>query len=107
MNNISQYQLQKQQLNRLSAQRQLYTDVKTIMVIQVIIAVPAVIIWYFSVMVFPELRVYAALWGIFAALIDILLLNPRQKGGTATVFRVGFVKPFLNKSGVRLESGSN
>ncbi|MBA7618548.1 hypothetical protein ES703_25878 [subsurface metagenome] len=27
-----------------------------------------------------------------------------MKRGTATVFRVGFVKPFLNKSGVGLES---
>jgi cell division protein FtsB len=78
MNNIPQSQSHELQLNRLAAQRQLYTDAKTVFVVRIMIAVPAVIVWSFAVMAFTELKVYAALWAIFATLIEILILSPKH-----------------------------
>lgn len=78
MNNIPEDQLQKPQLDRLSAQRQLYTNAKFMMAIQIIITVPAAIMWSFSVMAFPALKVYALAWAISVILIDIFWWTPRQ-----------------------------
>ena len=76
MNNISQDQLQKLQLDRLAAQRQLYTKAKGVQVIQIIIAVPCVIIWSLLIRWIPNLKVYGAFWGIAVTLFDIYCLSP-------------------------------
>lgn len=45
MNSITQEQLEHKQLERLAAQRQIYSDAKKIQAINMILSVPAVIVW--------------------------------------------------------------
>lgn len=79
MNNITQEQNEQRRLELLAAQRQLYTDVKNLQIISTIISVPVVITWSILVALFPPLAVYAALWGIIAIFLDLLLLSRLQK----------------------------
>lgn len=76
MNNIPQEQNAQDKLEMLAAQRQLYSDAKNLYTISVVIAVPVVIGWSILVAVIPELAVYAALWGIIATLLEIVVLSP-------------------------------
>jgi hypothetical protein len=79
MNSIPQEQNTQCQLERLAAQRQLYSDAKTLQIINVIISVPLVITWSILVAIFPKMAVYAGLWGISAAFLDILVFSRLQK----------------------------
>ncbi|MBD1212654.1 MAG: hypothetical protein H9534_07925 [Dolichospermum circinale Clear-D4] len=63
MNNIPQEQNIPHQLERLAAQRQLYSDAKNIQNINIILSIPSVIIWSILIVFFPGLQIYAALWG--------------------------------------------
>jgi len=78
-NNIPQEQLTQKQLDRLAAQRQLYSDAKQLLAIQVVLAVPCVITWSVLAACIPALKIYAASWGIIVTLLDILLFLPWQK----------------------------
>ncbi len=78
MNSIPEDQMEQRQLDRLAAQRQMYSDAKTIQAVQITLAVPAVVLWAILVAIWPGLRVYAACWGIGLVLLDLLLLNPWQ-----------------------------
>lgn len=75
MNAIPTDQNSAVQLDRLAAQRQLYTEAKQLEALRTIIAVPLVLLWSIVAAIFPQVRVYAAAWGIVAALIDIAYLN--------------------------------
>jgi len=79
MNNIPQAQNTQRNLDLLAAQRQLYSDAKGLQMVSVIMSVPVVIAWSILVALFPPLAVYAALWGIAATLLELLLFSRLQK----------------------------
>ncbi|MGB2925320.1 MAG: S-4TM family putative pore-forming effector [Limnothrix sp.] len=79
MNNISQDQNTQRNLELLAAQRQLYSDAKNLQMISVIMSVPVVIVWSILVARFPLLDVYAALWGIVATFLELLVFSRLQK----------------------------
>ena len=79
MNNIPQEQNLQRRLELLAAQRQLYSDAKNLQIISVIISVPVVIAWSILVALFPTLAVYAALWGIIATFLELLVFSRLQK----------------------------
>ena len=79
MNNICQQQNTERGLKLLAAQRQLYSDAKRIQIISIVIGVPVVIAWSILGAVFPSFVVYAALWGIIATFLDLLVFSRLQK----------------------------
>ncbi|MCP2731425.1 S-4TM family putative pore-forming effector [Limnofasciculus baicalensis] len=79
MNNIPQEQNTQRSLELLAAQRQLYSDAKNLQMVSVIMSVPVVIVWSILIALFPLLAVYAALWGIIAALLELLVFSRLQK----------------------------
>lgn len=79
MNNIPQEQNVQRKLELLAAQRQLYSDAKSLQIISLIISVPVVIAWSILVALFPALAVYAALWGIIATFLELLVFSRLQK----------------------------
>ena len=79
MNSIPQVQIEATQLDRLAAQRELYSRAKRVQAWQLILSVPCVIAWSFVVMAFPALRSYAALWAIGVTLLDLVALDRWQK----------------------------
>lgn len=79
-NSIPETQNTEQQLERLAAQRTLYSRAKTVAGIQAIVSVPAAIAWSFIANVYPSMRPWAALWGLVIAIIDVGLLDALQSG---------------------------
>ncbi|MDJ0621293.1 MAG: S-4TM family putative pore-forming effector [Calothrix sp. MO_192.B10] len=79
MNNIPREQNSQHRLELLAAQRQLYSDVKNLQMISVVIGVPLVITWSILVAVIPKLAVYAGLWGIIATFLELLVFSRLQK----------------------------
>jgi hypothetical protein len=79
MNTIPQEQLIQKQIERLAAQRQIYSDAKRIQAVLIILSVPCVIVLTSLAAVFPKLRVYVAFWGIFITILDIVIFTPWQK----------------------------
>lgn len=76
------------QLNRLAAQRYLYSRAKTYMMIQVILTIPGVMVLAVLTKLYPELRLWNAFYGAFASLIDVLFLDPfhnHLKGDAAKI----------------------
>lgn len=78
MNTLPEEQLQQKQLDRLAAQRQIYSDAKVVQAVQIILSVPVVIVWAILIALWPGLQVYAACWGIGLSLLDIVALNRLQ-----------------------------
>ena len=79
MNTIPQDQVAERNLERLAAQRQLYSDGKRVQAVHMILSVPLVIAWSLAVAAMPNLQVYAAAWGIVVALLDVVLFTPWQR----------------------------
>jgi len=79
MNEIPNAQVEATQLDRLAAQRSLYSKAKQVQAWQLVLSVPCVIVWSFVVLAFPALRSYAALWGIVITLLDSVALDRWQK----------------------------
>jgi hypothetical protein len=79
MNAIPEIQIEATQLDRLAAQRNLYSRAKEVQGWQVVLSVPCVIGWSFAVLAVPALGPYAALWGIVITLLDSVALDPWQK----------------------------
>lgn len=79
MNTIPQKQSTKQSLDRLAAQRQLYSKAKAIFAVQVILAVPCVMMLSLLIIRIPKLAYVAATWGIVVALLDIGVFTPWQR----------------------------
>jgi len=69
----------KRQLQRLAAQRQLYTTAKTIFGWQVFFGGPVAVVSAFLVLIIPSFKGIAAIWGIIVTLADLLWLTPWQK----------------------------
>jgi hypothetical protein len=79
MNTIPQAQTEAAQLDRLAAQKNLYSKAKRIQGWQLILSVPCVILWSFAVLVLPGLRVYEALWGIVITILSSVALDRWQE----------------------------
>jgi hypothetical protein len=77
-NAIPQLQVAEQQLKRLAAQHQLYSCAKKILAWQIILSVVFVVMWSLIVLWIPALKVYAALWGVIAVLLDVTVFTPWQ-----------------------------
>lgn len=76
MNNIPTEQNTERQLQRLAAQRQLYATAKTLFGWQVFLGGPVAIVFSFFVIVFPQMKAFAALWGILVSMGDLVWLTP-------------------------------
>jgi hypothetical protein len=79
MNEIAKLQNEPRQLQRLAAQRQLYSTAKRIFGIQLVLGGPVAIGWSLAVVALPELRDFAAAWGALVSFSDLLWLTPWQK----------------------------
>lgn len=79
MTNITIIQNEERQLQRLAAQRQLYTYTKTIIGYQFVFSGPITVLLMFLAIYCPSIKVWVALWGIGLWLIDILFLSKYQK----------------------------
>lgn len=79
MNSIPILQNEPKQLDRLAAQRHLYSSAKRILVAQAVLGGPIAIASVLAITALPDLRGYAAFWGLLVSLGDLLWLNPWQK----------------------------
>jgi hypothetical protein len=78
-NSIPQDQLNERQLQRLAAQRYLYSKAKKLLGLQMILTAPAALVWSIVVAIRPNLKVYAAFWGLSIGLLDTLVLDRFQR----------------------------
>lgn len=78
-NQICVKQNDKLQLQRLAAQRQMYTDAKQIQAWQLVLSVPVVIAVVAVVAWREDLQVYAALYGLVVVFLDLCYLTPKVK----------------------------
>jgi hypothetical protein len=82
MNTIPQVQDEPRQLDRLAAQRQLYADAKRILAAQMLFSAfisVALALWSAHDTRHPQVRVWAAAWGVGFTLADVFWLTPWQK----------------------------
>jgi hypothetical protein len=79
MNNIATLQNEPRQIQRLAAQRRLYSDAKRIFAFQLVLGGPVAIGWAISVLLLPNLKGAAAAWGLLISLADVCWLTPWQK----------------------------
>jgi len=79
MNQIPAVQATEKQLERLRAQRALYSRAKTLLGIHVIVSVPFAALWSILGVFYSQTKVYAAVWGIAVVLLDIGFFTPRQR----------------------------
>lgn len=76
---INQKQNAVSQIEMLAAQRQLYSSAKRVIGLQMILAGPVGVIATLLGLFYPQLKDYAALLGVTILVLDLVLLNPRQK----------------------------
>ncbi|MDX2082656.1 MAG: S-4TM family putative pore-forming effector [Rickettsiales bacterium] len=76
---ISVEQNKEKQIKRLQAQRQLYSTAKKLFILQLILSVPVAILTTFLAIVFPMIKVWVSIWGIFVIIICKAWLTPWQK----------------------------
>ena len=88
MNSIPTEQNAERQIQRLAAQRQIYATAKTIFGWQVFLSGPVTVTFAFFTIAFPQIKGYAALWGILLTLCDFCWLTPWQKRLRSTAARV-------------------
>lgn len=79
MNTIPETQNEPKQLQRLAAQRHLYSVAKRILGVEVLLGAPIAIAWAMAATNIPRVSSYAAFWGVLVSLSDVLWLNPWQK----------------------------
>lgn len=79
MNDIPEVQNAPKQLQRLAAQRCLYSAAKRVFGAQLILAGPMAISFSLLVVIIPEAKGYAAFFGFFVSILDLLWLTPLQK----------------------------
>lgn len=79
MNDIAKSQNEPRQLERLAAQRRLYSTAKKIFGIQLLLGGPVAIGWSLAVVAAPEVKAFAATWGALVSFADLLWLTPLQK----------------------------
>lgn len=79
MMTISQKQNEKEQLERLAAQRWLYSQAKKVRGLHLFLAMPCVIGFSILVYLYPEMKVYGAYWGVVVTLLDLWFLQDLQR----------------------------
>src|SRR4051794_23247686 len=79
MNRIPTKQNEPKQIQRLAAQRQLYSRAKSIFAVQMVVSAPVAIAWSLLVLRNPSLKAAAAFWGVAATGLDLFWLNPWHK----------------------------
>ncbi|HVZ16228.1 MAG TPA: S-4TM family putative pore-forming effector [Terriglobales bacterium] len=79
MNDIPDDQNEPIQIERLAAQRYLYSCSKRLLLIQLVLGGPIAIVWSFLVLQYPHLKDVAAAWGFFVFLLNVLLVDGYQK----------------------------
>jgi hypothetical protein len=79
MNQIPAIQTTEKQMERLRAQHALYSRAKTLLGIHIALSVPFAVLWSILGIFFPETKIYAAVWGIGVALLDLALFTPQRK----------------------------
>jgi hypothetical protein len=79
MNSIAKLENEPRQLQRLAAQRQLYSTAKKIFGVQMLLGAPIAVGWSLAVVAVPEIRGYAAIWGALVTFSDVLWLTPWQE----------------------------
>jgi len=75
-NFIPSLQNENLQLERLAAQRQLYTSAKNVMQIKFFLTIPILILLSIITFLVPTLKIWYAFYGIFLVLINAAILNP-------------------------------
>ena len=79
MNTIPVVQNTEKQIERLRAQRALYSRAKTLLGIHIAFGVPFAVLWSILGIFSPQTKIYAAVWGIGVALLDLAFFTPQQK----------------------------
>lgn len=79
MNTIPERQSDEESLDCLAAQRQLYSNAKTLLTIQMVIVFSLVIVWSLLVFLVPRLDVYAAYWAVLVTFSDFFFFTPYQR----------------------------
>ena len=79
MNGITVRQNTDIALRLLAAQRELYASAKRVVLAQFVAAGPIAVVLAIAANAFPSSRVYASLYGLTLALLDILVLTPWQE----------------------------
>jgi hypothetical protein len=79
MSTINSRQNEKRQLQRLAAQRQLYSTSKRVMGFQLILGGPLAALTALAGFVVPSLKEYVALWGFLVLLLDLFWFTGWQK----------------------------
>jgi predicted pore-forming effector associated with SMODS systems len=78
-NSIPDEQNTQRQLDRLAAQRYLYSRAKTLLAVQMILTLPTPIIWAVATALWPDSKVYAVFWGVTVSILDVLVLDRIQR----------------------------
>lgn len=78
MNRVPESQNEELQLERLAAQRYLYSCSKRLLGVQVLLSGPVAAAWALAMIWRPELKGFATLWGVTITLCDLSWLNPYQ-----------------------------
>ncbi len=68
-----------QQVDRLAAQRCLYSQAKRVLAAQLILTVAGAVVFAILAIIFERLRVWATFYGVSASLLDAAFLESRQK----------------------------
>ena len=88
MNNICVTQNERTQLQRLGAQRHLYSTAKLVFLVQVVLSGPVAVAFAFSALVWPEMKGFAALFGLVLTAADIFAITPWRKNLTDTAAKI-------------------
>lgn len=76
MNNIPEVQNQQKQLERLAAQRELYSSAKRCQTAELVGSVLIPMLFTFAAVAFPNITSYSAMYGICFYVFDSLILEP-------------------------------
>ncbi len=79
MNDIVNIENEPRQLQRLGAQRYLYSVAKRLYGTQLILAGPVAVMWAGAVVFSPDWKVAAGAWGVLVSMLDATVLTPWQK----------------------------
>lgn len=74
MNKIPEIQNHEQQLDKLAAQRQIYSNAKNVVLLQMFLVVGTIALWLILAFFYAHLKIYGAYWGIIITLLDIFVL---------------------------------
>jgi hypothetical protein len=88
MNQIPTLQVAERQLERLRAQRALYSRAKTLLGIHMALSAPFAVLWSVLGISWPETKIYAAVWGIGVALLDVAFFTRQQKALKSKAARI-------------------